>query len=261
MDVEDPIYIDDTESYTFFITNGPLYTSNVTDSSSIDSIINTNTDEFCQSLFSFVEKFLQKTSEHFPSSLSAASFMEDILHEWTDPYDQLQANESVSYTPVQVVLNTDGYKIVWAFQSKDPGSPQHSLHLEDIFSNIEHQYSTPAESAPEESREIEVPPAPAPAPAAQETREVEPPAPATIHEIESIDISEIPCSEDMVSPDSELSHARARARERRLIRETRLRAEMTRLRAETLAQRYLKKYENTLSKDTESVLSFSSDSE
>ena len=259
MNVEDPIYIEDTESYTFFITNAPVYAlhiSNTAAKAPLDSIVNIHTDEFRQCLFRFVEEFLQKTSEHFPSSLSAASFLEDIVHEWTDPYEQLQGHSAIYYTPIQIVLNTSGYKIVWAFQSKDPGYPgnqQHSLQLGDVCSSFEEPPSTPAESESHFNAPVHFVPPIHYLPVAPAS------APATIDEIESIDISSIPCSEDAIPLNPELSHLRAR--ERRLIRETRLRAEMTRLRAETLAQRYLKKYGNTHAADAESVLSFSSDSE
>jgi hypothetical protein len=260
MNVESPVYVSDTSSYIFFITNGPVYSYKVNGVPSseclIDSIGSTDTDTFSIYINDFLTEFLQSIIEHFETTPSHENFLENLTNRWTDPFHRFSdyvsnpLSDLVSWVPIQVILGIEGYTIVWAFHITDPGSPgdtddEVSLNETRAHSPFE-EPSTPAE--PQESSVI------TPADTVIPRDEVE--------EFAQFDLSAIPYSgEESISTETQNADAvLLRARERRLIRETRLRAEMIQLRAERLAQRYLNKYGGLSQNDTESVLSFSSDS-
>jgi len=233
----------------------------------LESFVQTDTILFQSLLNEFIEDFLQKSSDYFTTGLSVSSFSENLNHTWTDPHGLLRddlaslGNLEVQWYPTQVYIGLESYDIVWALNLLNPGLPL--VPEEAVPEEVVPEEVVPEEAVPEEA------PPDAPPPSDSSFVEEAPPptlacdTPATVHPVESgldlIDLSDIPYI-DNEPLDNEQSPIH-RARERRLIRETRLRAELTHLRAERLAQRYLEKYAPNHEADNESVLSFPSDTE
>ena len=252
MNVAPPVYIDDTSSYSFFLTDAPSLRYSLSWpplDAPLEFYVQTDTNLFQSNLAELAKDFLEKTSDYFTTPLSLQSFTKELQHRWIDPYgllreprDPLCCSVQVQWTPIQLFLGVESYTIVWALHGLDPG--------EDIVMQVpEQRPSQMPEQRPSQMPEqgpSQMPSIPVP-----ET------TPATESDLEPFDLSELSYIEGELSgPSSTL-----RARDRRIIRETRLRAEMLQLRAERLAQRYLEKYATAEESDTESVLSFPSDTE
>jgi hypothetical protein len=185
---------------------------------------------FHTQLAEIVNDFLDKSSDYFTTPISVSSFLEGLQHKWTDPYgvlrekgELLSGQIEVQWIPLQASIGIDFYEIVWALHGLDPGTQE-----------------------------------PEPEPEIQQTIHT---TPATTESslLEPIDLSSIPYI-DTTTEEGDLPSV-LRARDRRLIRETRLQAELLYLRSKRLAQRYFNKYATTNIPDTESNLSFSSDGE
>ena len=244
MNVEPPVYIQDKGSYTFFITDGVPYVVTIpwpSVDAPLDAYVQMGTTLFQSQLADFAEDFLKKTLDYFTTPLSQDSFLEELQHTWTDPYGLLRAarppdstSVQLQWVPVQVYLGLTTYELVWALHEQDPG------------------YQEPSGGTVSREPEV-VPREPSPTPAS-----IEP-------SLQPVDLSEIPCVEDTPEQGEAESLSMLRARDRRLIRETRLQAELLQLRATRLTQRYLEKYVNATANapipDSDSVLSFPSDTE
>ena len=245
MNVDPPIYIEDGGLYRFFLTDGPFLQYTIPcpiASTSLDSYVQMDTILFRTQLAEVVDDFLDKSSDYFTTPISVSTFLDGLQHKWTDPYGILQDRKEeslseqvdVQWTPVQASIGIEFYEIVWALHGLDPGTQQ-------------------SEEQPEEQSERQS--------EEQSNEQATYTTPATTESslLEPVDLSSLPCI-DTTMEESDLPSV-LRARDRRLIRETRLQAELLYLRSKRLAQRYLNKYATTNVPDTESNLSFSSDGE
>jgi len=275
MNVEPPVYIEDKGSYSFFLTDSPSFLLTIpwpSVDAPLESYVQTDTNLFQSQLVELAKHFLEKTSEYFTNPLLLQGFLDGLHHTWTDPYGLLrEARDSsstmvqVQWTPIQLFLGIDSYQLIWALYRLDPGEEpvpevleeqqQEEEEEEEQEEGQEEQGGVPEEEYySEQAEEYED----------QEEEEEHPlsdSTPASFEpSLEQVDLSELPCM-DAVLEDTSNAPSVIRARDRRLIRETRLRADLLQLRAERLAQRYLEKYATAQETDTESALSFSSDSD
>ena len=228
MDILSPIWNPREYYFSFLLVNPPSWTQ-VSDATAPNPDAATD-------LSGIITTFLEKSSSHFMTPLYWSTFVNNLEHEWNGWTEHTGANPptdarnpiQITWVPTEIRISSNMHTLVWKILTKE----QATIRIPPGFGQ--------------------------PAPVRTVTLVSPEPETVGLELLESMD--EIPYEGEEPVADVSVSEQN-RALERKRIRQARLKAELSKLRAHRLAQRYFERYGDLGDSVDEDDSSLSSDSE